>query len=336
MADPNNNRVLIWNAVPTANGSAANVVLGQPSMTTAVANNGGVSARSLSLPGFVYANGGKLFVADSNNHRVSDLERDPDRESGARGHRARPAGHGDREHRESRPARARSGPPRGIHVDESGRLYVIDAGNNRIVYWSAVPTQNQAAADGVIGQPDLNSGLANNGGLTRTGCRARRACSQSVNASTSPIPATTGWSCCPAPAHTGSRAPLLTALAARAQKISHAVARRSRAPLIALVLTACGAQPMAPPPPPTSTPRRSRRPSSAGAPAAQSAAYEVLLAEWTGPYGGVPPWDKVDDQAVRARRRKSRRALARGSRRDRRKRRAAELRQHAGRARTRR
>ena len=62
MADPNNNRVLSWNAVPTANGTAANVVLGQPGMTTAVANNGGLSARSLSAPGFVYTSGGKLFA----------------------------------------------------------------------------------------------------------------------------------------------------------------------------------------------------------------------------------------------------------------------------------
>jgi hypothetical protein len=166
VADAVNHRVLIWNAVPTASGTPANVVLGQPGMTTAVANNGGVSARSLSGPGFVYTSGGKLFVADSGNNRVliwnaipaanqapADIViGQPDMATASAA--ASPAS-----------ARSLSG-PRAVHVDAAGRLYVVDTGNNRILYYNAVPTQNQVAADGVIGQPDLNQGLANNGGLT--------------------------------------------------------------------------------------------------------------------------------------------------------------------------
>jgi hypothetical protein len=166
VSDPNNHRVLIWNTVPTANGTPANVVLGQPGMTTAVANNGGVSARGLSLPGFVYTSGGKLFVADSGNNRVLIWNAIPTAnqapadvvigqpDMATAGATASAAS-----------ARTLNG-PRAVHVDASGRMYVVDTGNNRILYYNAVPSQNQAAADGVIGQPDLTSALANNGGLT--------------------------------------------------------------------------------------------------------------------------------------------------------------------------
>lgn len=164
VADPNNHRVLIWTALPTTTGAPANLVLGQPNMTSAVANNGGLSALSLAQPNFVYASNGKLFVVDTNNHRVlvwnaipttnhapADLViGQPDMTTGAEA-----------------PASARTlRSPRSVHVDGSGRLYVVDAGNHRILYWNAVPTANGAAADGVLGQADFSSAFANNGGLS--------------------------------------------------------------------------------------------------------------------------------------------------------------------------
>ena len=164
VADPNNNRVLLWNAVPTASGSAAAVVLGQPNMTSATANNGGLSAQSLSFPEFAYTSSGKLFVVDTGNNRVliwnavpaanrapADLVLgQPDLTSGSA---------------LATSARALRG-PQSVHVDAAGRLYVVDGGNNRILYWNAIPSQSYVPADGVIGQPDLNSDLANNGGLS--------------------------------------------------------------------------------------------------------------------------------------------------------------------------
>ena len=70
VSDTLNHRVLIWNTIPTTIREAADVVLGQPNMTSNTANNGGISAISLSTPRFVYASGGKLFVADTSNNRV--------------------------------------------------------------------------------------------------------------------------------------------------------------------------------------------------------------------------------------------------------------------------
>src|SRR5687768_28787 len=64
--------------------------------------------------------------------------------------------------------------------------------------------------------------------------------------------------------------------------------------LCAAAAIACGAQPAAPPMPPVTTPAPVASPVSPPAPAVPGAAYEVLLAEWIGPHGGVPPWDKVE------------------------------------------
>jgi hypothetical protein len=164
VADPNNHRVLIWNALPTASNAAADVVLGQPDMASAAANNGGLGASSLSTPLFAYTSGGKLLVADSGNRRVliwntipstSNAPADvvlgqPNMTSGALG----------------APSARNLGSPHSIHVDEKGRLYVVDIGNHRVLYWDAIPTENYTAADGVIGQPSLTAGLANNGGVS--------------------------------------------------------------------------------------------------------------------------------------------------------------------------
>lgn len=70
VADYGNNRVLIWNQFPTSNGQAADLVLGQPDMSSNLANNGGLSARSLHRPTAVISNGTQLFVADSVNNRI--------------------------------------------------------------------------------------------------------------------------------------------------------------------------------------------------------------------------------------------------------------------------
>lgn len=164
VADPNNNRVLIWNAVPTSTGSAANVVLGQPDMSSADANNGGVGAGSLSLPMAAFSSGQKLVVADSNNHRVLIWNTIPTANHA-------PAdvvlGQADMTSQvESPPSGRTLNAPRAIHVDKKGRLYVVDNGDHRVVYWNAIPTASNAPADGVIGQPNLGEGLPNNGGLT--------------------------------------------------------------------------------------------------------------------------------------------------------------------------
>ena len=55
----------------------------------------------------------------------------------------------------------------GLTVDAKGNLYVIDAGNNRVLRYPApfAQTGDLLAVDLIIGQPDLNS-RSSNGGQT--------------------------------------------------------------------------------------------------------------------------------------------------------------------------
>ena len=51
--------------------------------------------------------------------------------------------------------------PIGVHVDDAGRLWVGDYGNNRVLRFDdAANKANGAAADGVLGQPDFTTSSA--------------------------------------------------------------------------------------------------------------------------------------------------------------------------------
>ena len=67
IADTYNNRVLIYNSIPTSNGTSADVVVGQTDMTS---NSGGCTANKLSVPGGVYSDGTRLYIAEYGNNRV--------------------------------------------------------------------------------------------------------------------------------------------------------------------------------------------------------------------------------------------------------------------------
>ena len=69
VSDTDNNRVLIWNSLPRANGQPADVVIGQADFT----HNGTISPptqTSLRGPEGVWLSNGKLFVADTQDNRV--------------------------------------------------------------------------------------------------------------------------------------------------------------------------------------------------------------------------------------------------------------------------
>lgn len=47
--------------------------------------------------------------------------------------------------------------PSAVAISPSGKLFIADAGNNRVLVWNTFPTSNMQAADVVIGQPDFTS-----------------------------------------------------------------------------------------------------------------------------------------------------------------------------------
>ena len=88
VADLGFNRVMIWNTIPTSNTRPADLVLGQPDLTSSVANNSPklckatgkddkgadlfplLCGATIEFPRFVLSDGKKLFVADGGNDRV--------------------------------------------------------------------------------------------------------------------------------------------------------------------------------------------------------------------------------------------------------------------------
>jgi NHL repeat-containing protein len=72
VGDTGNHRVLVWNAFPTSNGQPADLVLGQPSFSAVLPNQGNAaaSASSLSFPTGIVVINGVLYVSDTGNNRV--------------------------------------------------------------------------------------------------------------------------------------------------------------------------------------------------------------------------------------------------------------------------
>jgi hypothetical protein len=71
ISNDGNNRVLIYNSIPTSNNASADVVIGQVDMVHNSANQGGsVAANTLKNPYGIWSDGNKLIIADNFNHRI--------------------------------------------------------------------------------------------------------------------------------------------------------------------------------------------------------------------------------------------------------------------------
>ncbi|MBI3891996.1 MAG: hypothetical protein HY303_10755, partial [Candidatus Wallbacteria bacterium] len=163
VADTRNNRVLIWNSIPTSNQTAADVVLGQPNFNWRIENYPGLSAASLFEPIGVFSDGRRLFVADKFNNRVLIWNKIPtSNQAGANVVLGQPDFTSATENNGGLGA-ATLKEPAGVFSD-GRRLCVADSGNHRVLIWNSIPTSNQTSADAVRGQPDFTSGLPNNGG----------------------------------------------------------------------------------------------------------------------------------------------------------------------------
>lgn len=175
VADTTNNRVLMF-ATPFAGfsgapitGLSAALVFGQPDEQSSLANNGGISAGSLSDPWGVALDAiGDLFVADSLNNRVliftnpfgSAVASTVIGQSAFATALCNQSANPD-----ASPGASTLCAPEGIAVDSGGNLYVADAANNRALEFDA-PFVDNAAAHLVLGQVTFTDKTANAGGIS--------------------------------------------------------------------------------------------------------------------------------------------------------------------------
>lgn len=161
IADRYNNRVLIFNKIPTTNGVSADVVIGQATFTTSGAGN---AANQFNSPyGISVSPSGKLLIADESNQRVLVFNTIPTSNGASANVVIGQAGFGT-----STPATTQNGlyTPVGVACSPDGKLAIGDFFNNRVLVFNAIPTSNGANADVVLGQPSFTTNTNFNGGIT--------------------------------------------------------------------------------------------------------------------------------------------------------------------------
>jgi hypothetical protein len=160
VADRGNNRILIWNTLPTAMAQAADVVIGQPNMTSNAINQGGVSptAATLHEPYALATDGTKLFVADRNNNRVLIYNSIPTVDGASADLvLGQPDMFSALPDRGGSTAANSMDAPDGIEY-VAGQLLVSDRDNDRVLVYTSVPTADDTAPDYVLGQSSMTSG----------------------------------------------------------------------------------------------------------------------------------------------------------------------------------
>lgn len=158
VADTGNNRVLIYNTIPAADGVAANVVLGQAAFTSALPNAGGISGARLFSPVDVEISGTKLFICDRDNHRVLIYNDITAVATGAVADVV--VGQDDFTSRNPNQGDVVAVDTLDTPVDAtviSSALYIVDQGNHRVVVYTTVPTSNTPDADRVLGQSSFTA-----------------------------------------------------------------------------------------------------------------------------------------------------------------------------------
>ncbi len=158
VSDRNNNRILIWNSIPTTNGANADVVVGQPDFTSSGA---ATTQTGLHEPEGIWSDGTLLVVADAGNDRVLIWNNIPT-SNGA------PAdvvvGQADfTSDSIPEPPTAQSFNFPGDVASDGTNLFVEDSSNNRILVYSPFPTSNNPAASIVLGQADFTQNGRNAG-----------------------------------------------------------------------------------------------------------------------------------------------------------------------------
>ncbi|MBI4907927.1 MAG: hypothetical protein HY820_30155 [Acidobacteria bacterium] len=175
VADSQNNRVMVWRTIPTQNFQPADIVLGQPNFTTATTQNLSLdnfkpTAASMLEPVSVTSDGRKLFVTDLGYNRVLIWNNIPDANSATAdvvvGQPDMTSGDADNTKNlclgdHTKDADGNDVPPISCKaslnfpryaLSDGTRLFVADGGNDRVLIFNNIPTQNGQEADVIVGQ----------------------------------------------------------------------------------------------------------------------------------------------------------------------------------------
>lgn len=208
VADTENNRVLIYNQIPTKNYAAADVVIGEPNFTTAVQlditqQNQVATPANMQTPVSVTTDGTRMFVSDFSQNRVLIWNHIPTQNGapadvalGQPGLTTNVSDYSytinsnnvndcDGEPEDVTPVMCQSNAAFAASVGQTGtsavdgngntiyparcaatmslprfalsngtQLFVADAGNDRVLVYNTIPTQSGTPADEILGEPD--------------------------------------------------------------------------------------------------------------------------------------------------------------------------------------
>jgi hypothetical protein len=147
-----NHRVLIWNTVPTASNTPADVVVGQTDMS---GGNWDTARNRFAGPIACAVVGTRLFVADQANHRIMVWNTIPTADGADADY---VLGQGNFTAGMPATGNDRLNQPTGLWTD-GARLVVADQVNNRVLIWNTIPTVTQQPADVVVGQPNFTTNV---------------------------------------------------------------------------------------------------------------------------------------------------------------------------------
>jgi hypothetical protein len=159
VADAWNHRVLLWHRIPRDSHTPPDLVLGQEDFHSTSCNHGRSSpaAFTLNWPYGVYSRGDSLYIADTGNRRVLIWHTPPTHNGQAADIVLGQTRFDCRDENAGREPDAMS--MRWPHAMTiwNGNLCVTDAGNNRIMVWDGLPSENGEPCRWILGQtaPDL-------------------------------------------------------------------------------------------------------------------------------------------------------------------------------------
>jgi len=143
VSDLAQNRVLIWNTIPTTNGAPADVALGQINLTTGISNNSYTVAANEAVDCDGIPVGGVTpIMCQSNAAYAASIGQTGTTAVDTDGNTLYPVR-----------CAATMSLPRYAFSDGT-RLFVADGGNDRIMMYNTIPTASGTPADVILGEPD--------------------------------------------------------------------------------------------------------------------------------------------------------------------------------------